>query len=150
MNARVPGFLGQNCVVGNQFPKFSEIDKVSNASREELIDLLSGLDRVFVSPVFAGQKLVRHYPVGVPIRPRRNTCGYFAKARRVRVIAHSGARGMGFQSPEIALLLFTLETTKLARANRSVLYFFQHHKLAPEYGRMKGCRHTLFDRSSRR
>ena len=55
--------------------KFSKVDKVSNTGREELFDLLSGLNWVFVSRVFASQKLKRDYPVGVTIRPRRSTCG---------------------------------------------------------------------------
>ena len=68
-----PGFLGQNRTrTEATFVKFSKVDKVSNTGREELLDLLPRLDWVFVSRVFASQKLKRHYPVGVYIRPRRS------------------------------------------------------------------------------
>jgi hypothetical protein len=72
LNARIPGFLGQNRVVRNQFAKFSKIDEVSNAASEELFNLLPRLDWVFVSRVFASEKLKRDNPIGVPVGPRRS------------------------------------------------------------------------------
>ena len=57
---------------GTNSPPFSKIDEVSNACREELFDLLPRLHWVFVSRVFASEKLKRDDPVGVPVGPRRS------------------------------------------------------------------------------
>ena len=46
-----------------------------NAGSEKLFNLLPGLDWVFVSGVFASQKLKRDDPVGISIRSQRCTCG---------------------------------------------------------------------------
>jgi len=63
----------------------------------------------------------------------------------VRVIALSGAPGICFHIQEIARLLFTFETTKVARPNQLLLYFFWHDELAPGYGRtVKAVAITLF------
>ena len=70
LNTRTEGFLGQNGVVRNQFARFSQIDEVSNADLEELIDLLTCFDRVLVSRVFAGEKFTRDDPIGVQVGSR--------------------------------------------------------------------------------
>src|SRR5580700_9915971 len=88
----------------------------------------------FVPGVFASEKLKWHHPVGIPIRSRRSICEHFVKIRWVRVIGLHGAPGMGFHSREIARLVFSFEPTKVTRPNQPLLYFFQHHDLAPGYG----------------
>jgi hypothetical protein len=64
--------------------------------------------------------------------------GILLKHGPVRVIALNDAPGMGFHSREVARVLFTSETTTVARPNQPFLYFFQCNKLAPGYGRLTG------------
>ena len=58
-NVRTKGFLGKNRVVGNQFARFTQIDEMSNADVEEVVDLLTCFDGS-LSPGYS---------------PARNLCG---------------------------------------------------------------------------
>ena len=68
---------------GTNSPSFSKIDEVSNAGREELFDLLPRLHWIFVSRVFASEKLKRDDPVGVLVGPRRSFLSWHIKVAKL-------------------------------------------------------------------
>jgi hypothetical protein len=75
-NVRTKGFLGKNRVIGNQFARFSQIDEMSNADVQELVDLPTCFDRVFVSRIFSSKKFMRDNPIGVQVGSRGSFRGH--------------------------------------------------------------------------